>query len=93
MVLVASGIRTFQIIVANVLYLLAEPDRGFRRPDSVRIESETVVAIESAGDLVVTLQLVLRSEDAPLQFVRGESVAVFQLARVGDQLLDGSHFA
>src|SRR5262245_39292773 len=85
--------RIFQIVVANLFDLLAEPDRGLGRPDAVRVEAEVVFAVERAGQRVVTLQLVLRLEDAALQFVRGESVSLSQIARVSDQLLDGSYLA
>src|SRR5215510_4838603 len=61
----------FQIIVADVFDLLAEPDRGFRRPDAVRVEAEAIVAIDRGIERPVTLQLVLRLEDAAFQFVRG----------------------
>src|SRR5262245_20490024 len=83
----------FQVVVANLFDLLGEPDRSLRRPDAVRVEAEVVVAVERVGERVVALQFVLRREDAALQFVRAESVALSQIARVRDQLLDGSHFA
>src|SRR5262244_966681 len=83
----------FQVVIANLFELLAEPDRGLRRPDAVRVEAEVVVAVEPVGERVVALQFVLRREDAALQFVRGESVALSQIARVRDELFDGSHLA
>src|SRR4030095_1231536 len=80
-------------VVADVFDLLAEPDRGFRRPDAVRVEAEAVVAVERKGERPVTLQLVFRREDPAFQFVRCESVTFLQLLRLSDELFDGSHFA
>jgi hypothetical protein len=63
----------FQVVVAEALDLLAEPDGCLGRPDAVGVEAEAV-AVERGRELAVALQFILRREDAPLQLVRGEAV-------------------
>jgi len=101
-VFVASGIRTFsrvrripvqavdgvlEVVVLDVLDPLAEPDRLLGGPDAVRVEAEAV-ARERVREGPVALQLVLGWEDAALELVRGEPVALLERAGLGHELFD-----
>src|SRR5258707_12052474 len=65
--------RIFEVVVSDVLDLLAEPHGSFCRPDSVWVESEAV-AMERICNRAITFQFVLRGEDSALQLVRSKTM-------------------
>ena len=62
-----------EVVVAEVLDVLAEPDGLLRGPDAVRVETEAVAG-QRHGERAVALELVLRREDPAFQLVAGEAV-------------------
>src|SRR6266581_7807559 len=65
--------RVFQIVVADILDLLTEPNSCFGGPDAVWVKPEAVT-VKRGSKLAITLQLVLRRKDTTFQLVRGEAV-------------------
>src|ERR1700752_374329 len=55
--------RIFQIIISDIFDLLSKPDRGFSRPNTIRIKTETI-AIERSSKCTVTLEFVLSRKHA-----------------------------
>ena len=81
-----------EVVVAEVLDVLAEPDGLLGGPDAVRVEAEAI-AREGRGERAVALELVLRREDSALELVARESVARLEGSRLRHQLLGGAHLA
>src|SRR5215211_4002379 len=84
--------RIFEIVVVQILDVLAKPNRLFGRPDTVWIEPKSI-AWQSGGDGAITLELELRREDAAFELVRRKSITRLERKRFGDQLIAGAHLA
>src|SRR5687768_17026232 len=83
---VESEDRIFEIVVVDVLDLLAKPDRLLGRPCRVRIEPKRIpaprIGAELGGDRAIAFELIDRIENSALEFVQREPVLRLQILRV-----------
>src|SRR5512133_1168650 len=84
--------RILEVVVLQILDVLAEPDRLLGGPDAVRVETKAITG-KRGGDRAVALELELRWKHATLQLVRRESVRRLERERLGDELVARSYFA